>query len=101
ATAYPPFPGLADAFDAEFVVGENMIGTLTEAEIASVLQLEFFEQKVTRLIDLIVARLGVLAEGMHTPDVVIVALPTEVRKQCTIPSHHKSRTKQPQTLAAA
>ena len=99
ATAYPPFPGLADVFDADFTVGDNMVATLTQAEIASVLQAEFFEQKVTRLIDLIIARLAVLAEGMQTPDVVIVALPTEVRKECTIPSHHKTRGKQPRTFA--
>jgi hypothetical protein len=99
ATAYPPFPGLADVFDADFMVGDNMVATLTEAEIASVLQAEFFEQKVTRLIDLIIGRLAVLAEGMQAPDVVIVALPTEVRKECTVPSHHKTRGKQPRTLA--
>jgi len=74
---------------------------LTGAEIASVLQLEFFEQKVTRLIDLIVSRLAVLSEGMQSPDVVIVALPTEVRKECTVPAHHKIRGKQPRTLATA
>lgn len=101
ATAYPPFPGLSEAFDADFSVGENMVATLTETEIASVLQPEFFEQKVTRLIDIIVGRLAVLAEGMHAPDVVIVALPTEVRKQCTIPSRHKTRAKQPRSLAVA
>lgn len=101
ATAYPPFPGLLDAFEADFSVGDNMIATLTEAEIVAVLQAEFFEQRVTRLIDLIVGRLAVLAEGMQTPDVVIVALPTEVRKQCTIPSHHKRRASQPPSLAEA
>lgn len=101
ATAYPPFPGLADVFDADFTVGDNMVATLTEAEIATVLQAEFFEQKVTRLIDLIIARLAVLAEGMQAPDVIIVALPNEVRKECTVPSHHKTRGKQPRTLATA
>lgn len=101
ATAYPPFPGLAAVFDADFAVGDNMVATLTDAEIAAVLQAEFFEQKVTRLIELIVGRLAVLAEGMQAPDVVIIALPTEVRKQCTIPSHHKTRSKQPRTLATA
>ena len=101
ATAYPPFPGLADVFDADFTVGDNMVATLTDAEIATVLQAEFFEQKVTRLIELIVGRLGVLAEGMQAPDVVIVALPTEVRKQCTVPSHHKTRGKRLPTLATA
>lgn len=101
ATAYPPFPGLAEAFEADFSVGENMVATLTEAEIAAVLQAEFFEQRVTRLVDLIVGRLAVLAEGMQAPDVVIVALPTDVRKQCTIPLHHKTRAKQPPSLAEA
>lgn len=100
ATAYPPFPGLNDAFDVEFVVGENMEATLTETEIRSVLQLQYFEQRVTRLIELIVGKLGVLAEGMQAPDVVIVALPTDVRKACTVPAHHKTRARQPKTLAA-
>jgi hypothetical protein len=99
ATAYPPFPGLSEAFEAEFIVGDNMVMTLSEAEIASVLNLEYFEQRVTRLIDLIVGRLTVLAEGMQAPDVVIVALPTGVREACTVPAHHKTRAKQPRTLA--
>jgi len=101
ALANPLFPGLAEAFEAEFVVGENMIATLTEADIESVLTLPFFEQKVTKLVQLVVAKNKVLAEGMQAPDVIIVALPTEVRKQCTVPKHHLTRGKQPRTLAHA
>jgi hypothetical protein len=100
-TAYPPFPGIEEAFAVEIVVGENMTSTLTEAEIASVLKLTYFEEKITTLIRLIVGRIGVLSEGMHVPDAVIVALPTAVRDGCTIPAHHKTRGKQRPTLADA
>ncbi len=99
--ASPPFPGFMEVFECEFSVGENMVATLTEPEITSVLQLEYFEQRVTRLVSLVTARLGVLAQGMQAPDVVIVALPTEVRKACTVPSNNKTRAKRAPTLADA
>lgn len=99
--ANPFFPGLADVFDVQFVVGENMVSTLTQGEIAAVLTLTFFEQRVTRLVQLVASKVKVLAEGMQTPDVIIVALPTEVRKLCTVPKHHLTRSKQPKTLAHA
>ncbi len=101
AIANPFFPGLVEAFDAEFVVGENMTSTLTQGEINSVLSLSFFEQRVTKLVQLVTSKTKVLSEGMQIPDVIIVALPTEVRKQCTVPKHHRTRGKQPKTLAHA
>lgn len=95
------FPGLAEVFEADFVVGDNMESILTKGEIDALLDFPYFEQRVTKLVELVVRRLSVLAEGMQTPDVVIVALPTEVRKKCTIPAHHKTRGREPYTLAHA
>lgn len=99
--AYPPFPGLMEAFDVDVVVGENMMSLLTDPEIAAILKLVFFEERVTALVRLIVGRLAVLSEGMVAPDVVIVALPSSVRKSCTVPAHHKTRGKPKPTLADA
>lgn len=99
--ANPFFPGLGEAFDVEFVVGESMELTLTKGEIDGVLGLPFFEQRVTKLVELVSRNLAVLSEGMQTPDVVIVALPTEVRKKCTVPTHQRTRGKGPYTLAHA
>src|SRR5439155_23012043 len=101
AIANPMFPGIVDAFDAEFMVGDNMTATLTQREIESILNLPFFEQKVTKLVEVVAAKVKVLAEGMQSPQAIIVALPTEVRKQCTIPKHQRTRTRQPRTLAHA
>lgn len=95
------FPGLAGAFEADFVVGDNMKITLTQAEIDSVLGQTFFEQKVTRLVELVAKRLAVLADGEQKPHVVVVALPSEVRKQCTVPSKQRTRGKKVYTLAHA
>lgn len=99
ATAYPPFPGLAAVFASEFIIGDGMTETVGPREMAELKQIELFEPRITRLIDLIVERLGVLADRMHDPDVVICALPTDVRELCTIPARHKTRAKQPRTLA--
>jgi hypothetical protein len=99
--ASPQFPGLAQAFSAEFVVGENMTAELTSVEVADVLRHSYFEQRVTRLVQIITAKTRVLAEGMHQPDVIIIALPTEIRKKCTIPSHNRTRGKPRWTLAHA
>lgn len=99
--AYPLFPGIGEVFAADFVVGENMTSELTDLEVKTLLALPFFEQKVTRLVQLIATKVQVLAEGMQAPDVVIVALPTEIRKGCTVPKHHRTRAKQRWTLAHA
>jgi hypothetical protein len=101
SVAYPPFPGLAEAFETDVVIGDNMTATLTNVEIDAILALEFFEQRVTRLVQVVASKLTVLAEGMHRPDVIIIALPTEVRAACTIPAHHKTRSKTKRTLAHA
>jgi len=96
---YPPFPGLAEVFATEFVVGEQMTETLGPREIAEMSAIALFEPRVTRLVELIVERLRVLADRMPTPDVIICALPSEVRKLVTVPSHHRTRAGQPKTLA--
>jgi hypothetical protein len=91
ALAYPPFPGLSAVFDAEFIIGQNMTAELSAFEIKEVLNLPYFDQRVTRLVNIIAGKTKVLSEGMQAPDVIIVALPTEVRKQVTVPKHHRTR----------
>ena len=101
AIANPLFPGLAEAFDVEFLIGDGMAIELSDADVEGVLGQPFFEQKVTRLVQLIAAKTRVLAEGMQAPDVIIVALPTAIRKQVTVPKHHRTRSKQPRSLTHA
>jgi hypothetical protein len=101
AVAYPPFPGLGEVFDAEFVVGENMDSELTQFEMEEMLSLPYFEQRVTQLVRLVVGKVKVLSEGMQAPDVIIVALPTEIRRKVTVPKHQRTRSKERWTLAHA
>jgi hypothetical protein len=97
-TVFPIFPGLGPTFGAEFVLAEPMIQTLTAHDIASLENIPLFEPRVTRLVELLMDRLRVLADRPAKPDVVIIALSTEVRKLCTIASHHRTRAAQPMTL---
>lgn len=96
--SYPPFPGLREAFGTE-VVTEGMVETLGPRDIASLERIELFEPRVTRLVDLVVERVRVLADRDPAPDVILCALPTEIRKLVTVPSRQKTRAKAPRTLA--
>ena len=91
-TVYPFFPGLEEAFDAEFVVDEQLVQTIGPREVEELPRIEFFEPRVTRLVEMVMERLRVLAEKT-TPDVVVIALSTDVRAMCTVPSRHKRRGK--------
>jgi hypothetical protein len=73
--------------------------SLTSAEVAEVKRLPIFETRVTRLIDLLIGQLRVLAEKTARPDVVVCALPTDLRDLCTVPSKHRTLASQPPTQA--
>jgi hypothetical protein len=99
-TVYPFFPGLEEAFGMEAVIDDNAVQTLGSREIAELRKIEYFEPRVTRLVDMIVHKLQVLEER-STPDVVIVALSTELRAMCTRITKHKSKSRRPDTPAEA
>jgi hypothetical protein len=88
--AYTAFPGLAQVFDTDFVISDSLVETLSRHEIAQVTQIPLFEPRISALIQLIVGRMRVLADKDPPPDVVIVALSSELRKLCTTPTKHRS-----------
>ena len=98
--SHQPFPGFKEAFDAEFVVSEGLIETLSPIDIAPLNRIRLFEPRVKHLVDLLVSRLRVLADKPSPPDVVIVALPTDVRSLVNNPTKHL-HTKKPRTRAPA
>ena len=94
----PPFPGLHAVFDTDFVLNENSVETLSAAELAEVEGLDLFEPRVTRLAEILGKRLALFADKTAVPDVVLIALPSTIRKLCTTPSNHRRRGKRPPTL---
>lgn len=95
----PLFPGVRAVFETDFVLNDQLVETLTPSEFAEVQAIELYEPRVTRLAEILGKRLAVLADKATTPDVVLVALPSIIRKLCTTPSNHQRRGKQPRTLA--
>jgi hypothetical protein len=95
----PPFPGLRQVFDADFVLNENLIETLPGTIIAELQSIPLYEPRVTHLASVVGKHLTVLTEKGVAPDVVIVALPTVIRTLCTVPSKHRRRGKRGRTLA--
>jgi hypothetical protein len=85
---YTPFPGMKAAFQADFLLPDALVETLTVRDIAPVQKIQLFEERIKHLVGAIVARLRVLAEKASPPDVVIVALPTDIRKLVTNPTRH-------------
>ena len=85
---YQAFPGFREAFDADFVVAEPLIETLSPFDTAPLAKMPLFEPRVKHLVDVLVTRLGVLADKPSPPDVVIIALPTEIRSLVTNPMRH-------------
>lgn len=98
-SAVPTFPGVRAVFDTDFVLSPHHIETLTGSELAEIDAVELYEPRVTRLAQLLGRRLAVLADKASPPDVVLVALPYEIRKRCTTPSSHRRRGKVPLSLA--
>lgn len=99
--AYPPFPGLKAVYDADFVVDSSMrqqLGGTLETELR---RIQFFEPRITHLIDRICEKLRVLSEQPTAPDVVVCALSNEVRRLCSTPTKQKRRGKKPLTIAQA
>lgn len=96
----PSFPGLRAVFDADFILNEQLVETLSVTEVAEVQSIDIYEPRVTRLAEILGKRLAVLADKATAPDVVLVALPSVLRKLCTTPSNHRRRGKKSQTLAS-
>jgi hypothetical protein len=97
--AYTPFPGLKSAFRSDFVLNDDLVVTLTQRDTAPVEAAKTFEQRLRLLVDVIVDKLRVLADKTSAPDVVIVSLPTKLRKLVTVPSRHvRERQQAPQKL---
>lgn len=95
----PKFPGIRAVFDTDFVLNDQLVETLSATELEEVRQIEVYEPRVTRLAEILGKRLSVIADKATVPDVVLVALPSELRKLCTTPSKHKRRGRRPRTLA--
>jgi hypothetical protein len=99
--AFSPFPGLREAFSAEFIASPPLIDTITERQLVEIRKIALFEPRVTKLVELLIGRLKVLADKQTPPDVVIIALPTELREICTIPANHARRSKSHRSVAQA
>lgn len=95
----PKFPGIRDVYDTEFVLSEQHIETLTSGELDEVRNFDVYEPRVTRMGEILGKRLAVLADKPTRPVVVLVALPSEIRRLCTTPTKHKRRGRRPRTLA--
>lgn len=95
----PSFPGCKSVFDTDFMLVDGLIETITDRDLAELRQIKLYEPRVTKLAEILGKRLGVIADKASPPDVVIVALPTELRRLCTVPSNHQRRGKRPFTLA--
>jgi hypothetical protein len=100
-TSYPFFPGLDAAFQVEVVVDQALIETLPTRLPAELRQISYFEPRVTRLVDDVLERLRVLSEKQTSPDVVVIALPTEIRDLVAVASRHRRRAAAPATQAEA
>lgn len=100
-TVYPFFPGLERAFDVDVFIDDGLIQTFGSKELAELLRIEYFEPRVTRLVDMVIERLGVLDEKPNRPDVVMVALNSDLRAACTQPTRHKRRADVPLSPQAA
>lgn len=95
----PKFPGIRAVFATDFVLNDQLVETLSSAELEEIRRIEVYEPRVTRLAEIIGKRLSVIADKTTVPDVVLVALPSELRKLCTTPTKHKRRGRRPRTLA--
>lgn len=94
---FSAFPGITEVFGTTFDVGDGLDVVLRHRDIAELEGIKYFEPRVTRLVDMIVERLRVLADKPSPPDVVVCAMPTTVRDLCTVASRHRSRPSQPRT----
>lgn len=99
-TVYQPFPGVEEVFRVPVSIVDSMCQMLTPAELEGVRKEALFEPRVTRLVDLLVGKLQVIADKAARPDVVLVVLPTEIRESCTVASRHRTRGKRPRTVAS-
>lgn len=89
---YPHFPGLDRAFDIKAVLDTTAIETLGRREVTELKRIKLYEPRVTRLIGMVMERLGVLVEKPSGPDVCIIALSEEIRALCTGITRHARRT---------
>jgi hypothetical protein len=85
---FTPFPGLKPTFRADFALNDELILTLTQQDVVRVERARTFEPRLKLLVDAVVEKLRVLADKTSAPDVVIIALPTTLRKLVTVPSRH-------------
>ena len=90
-TTHSYFPGLRHAFDVDIVLDQTLVETMGRREVAELRRIKLYEPRVTRLVDMIMERLGVIAEKPAGPDVCIVALGSEIRALCTGITRHARR----------
>ena len=95
---HTPFPGMAEAFAVDVALTDSLSEMLQPAEVAAVERTPLFEPRVTRLVDLVVHRVRLLAEKSSRPDVIVCALPTSLRLACTHPTQHQRRSALHRTL---
>lgn len=92
-TVYPFFPGFEQAFEINVVLDVGLVQPVTNAEVEELRRIEFFETRITRLVEIVIEKLRVLEEKPNRPDVVVVALGTDIRSMCTVPTRQKRRTR--------
>jgi len=90
-TVYPPFPGFGEVFGCDFTISDSLVTTLRELDVEELRRIQFFEARVTRLVDMLVERIRVLSDKPTPPDVIICAMPTTIRDLCTVASRHRRR----------
>ena len=100
-TVYPFFPGLEQGFGVDVVLETGLVQTLSNREVAELERIEFYEPRVTRLVELVTERIRVLQEKSTQPDVVIVALSNQVRQLCTGITRHKRAEPRKDSVAVA
>lgn len=88
-TVYPFFPGLDKAFGVDVVLDPGAVETLSSRDLAELSRIEFYEPRVTYLVDKVIERMRVLEEKRGPLDVVIVALSSDIRQLCTRITKHK------------
>ncbi len=79
---FPQFPGVESrqGFDCRLLTPADLTETLTPAEVARCVSAGTRDRAVEEAVAVVKARLAVLAEKEAPPDVVLVALPDEVRQ---------------------
>ena len=81
---FPSFPGMSSQspFGCDLILPDNLIETISQKEIDQVINAGNFGRRMNDGVNLVIERLGILADKESPPDVVICALPKEIEDYC-------------------